>query len=173
MKLTALLFAFTTVVSMATGTRWVEVVFPTHVLFVDEGDSGGMTKVPCVTSSSSTFERQIGLLNSPYIPHHGNWNIPSDANLITLYGLSVSGAYDPKSDPKNPKLVITIDLTKAFRPDGYPFTVEEVVDKVKECVELNFDGATIEFRPKKEKQAESGRREVLTPAPHTTGHTDP
>ena len=27
--------------------------------------------------------------------------------------------------------------------------------------------------PTKKKEAESGRREVLTPAPHTTGHTDP
>ncbi|MCP5543199.1 MAG: hypothetical protein H7A49_04760 [Akkermansiaceae bacterium] len=156
MKPIALILAFTTVVSWATGTRWVTVYLPTHVLFVDEGSAGGMTNVPCVDSSSATFERTISLLNSPYVPHHSRWNIPSDTNLITLYGLSVSGAYDPRSDPKNPKLVITIDLAKASRPADYPFTINEVLEQVKECVKLNFDGAAIEVLLRKEKEEEQG-----------------
>ena len=154
MKLVALVLALSTIISWGSGTRWTKVHLPTHVLYVDEGPSGGMTEVPCVSSSTATFERQNGLLNSPYVPHHSNWNVPADTNLITLYRFSVSGAYDVKSDPKNPKLIITIDLTNALRPEGYPFTVDEVAEKVKECVKLNFNEATIIVRPKSEKEGE-------------------
>jgi hypothetical protein len=153
MKLIALILALSGSVSWGTDTKWTTLHYPTHVLFVDEGPSVGMTVVPYVTSSSSsTCDGRIRLLNSPYVPLHDNWNAPADANLITLYGFNLSGVYDVKSDPKNPKLIITIDLTKALRPEGYPFTVDEVAEKVKECVKLNFNEATIVVRPKSEKE---------------------
>jgi hypothetical protein len=168
MTLIALVFALSTIVSWGSGTRWIKVHLPTHVLYVDEGSSGGMTEVPCVDSSTASFERTIGLLNSPYIPHHCNWNVPADTNLITIYRFSVSGAYDVKSNPKNPKLIITIDLTKALRPEGYPFTVNEVADKVEECVKLNFNEATIVVRPESEKEGE----QVGTGQPATRSESD-
>lgn len=137
-------------VSWGSGTRWTTVFLPTHVLYVDEGPSGGMTEVPCVSSARPGYEEQIGLLNTPYMPHHGTWNIPADANLITLYGLTVSGSYDVKNDPKNPKLIITIDCSKAVRPKHYPFSVDEVVEKVKACVKLNVKPSTIKVVQKRE-----------------------
>ena len=151
MKLIALILAFSSITSWGTGTRWTTVNLPTHVLYVDEGPSGGITKVPCITSASATFERTISLMNAPYVPHHVTWNVPGDVNLITLYGLSVSGVYDLKGDPKAPQLIITIDLTKSVHPKGYSFSVDEVVEKVKACIELNFKPKTIKVRPKENK----------------------
>ena len=133
MKLVALILTLTTAVSMATGTRWIAVQLPTHVLYVDEGPPGGITEVPCVTSASATFERTLSLMNSPYTPHHLTWNHPSDVNLISLYGLKISGKYDTETNPDNPKLHIVIDLTKSAKPEGYPFSVAEVVEKVSVC----------------------------------------
>ena len=156
MKLFALMLALSSVVSFGSGTRWITVDLPTHVLHVDEGDSGGVTKLPCVTSSSTSFERQIGLMNSPYIPHHTNWNIPADVNLISLYGIKVSGVFDLKNDPKSPKLIIVIDCAKSVRPEGYPYTVDEVVEKVKRCVKLNFHSEGIQVLLKKDKGEEKG-----------------
>ncbi|MGJ8696206.1 MAG: hypothetical protein ACSHYF_07800 [Verrucomicrobiaceae bacterium] len=156
MKLISLIFTLSSVVSWGSGTGWITVHLPTHVLFVDEGPPGGVTEVPCVTSASSSFERVIGLMNSPYVPHHTVWNVPADTNLITLYGLIVSGAYDMKSDPKNPKLVITIDCANSVRPKGYPFSIDEVVEKVKACVTLNFNPETIKVRPKRNKEERVG-----------------
>ena len=158
MKLITFIFALSCLASFGTGTRWITVHLPTHVMFVDEGPPGGITEVPCVSSSTTSFEREIGLMNLPYVPHHGVWNVPADTNLITLYGLTVSGAYDLKTDPKNPKLIITIDCAKSDRPKGYPFTVDEVVEKVKACVKLNFDTTTIKVRPKKEGEQEEADR---------------
>ena len=104
--------------------------------------------MPCVTSSTASYERVIGLMNSPYIPHHANWNVPADANLITLYGLTVSGKYDEKGDPKNPKLIITIHCAKSTSPKGYPFTLDEVLEKVKASVKLNLNTEEIVVLPK-------------------------
>ena len=156
MKLIALILALSSIELWGTGTRWITVYLPTHVLHVDEGSPGGMTKVPCVTSASATFERGIGLMNSPYVPHHSDWNIPADTNLITLYGLTVSGAYDMKNDPRNPRLVITIDCANSVRPKEYPFSIDEVVEKMKACVKLNFNPETIKVRPKRKKGGEQG-----------------
>ena len=38
---------------------------------------------------------------------------------------------------------------------------------------LSDGGVTVEFGAYTNTTAELGKREVLTPAPHTTGHTDP
>jgi len=162
MKLIALMFALSSVVSLGTGTRWTTVHLPIHVLYVDEGPSGGMTEVPCVTSHIDVFERRIGLMNSVYVPHYARWNIPTDANLITLYGLTVSMTFDMKSDPKNPKRTIVIDCENSVRPKGYPFSVDEVVEKVKAGVKLNLNPETIKVRLKKEKEGEDSADQHAT-----------
>ena len=154
MKLITLILVLSSLTAWGTGTRWISVHLPTHVLHVDEGPPGGITKVPCVTSASASFERGIGLMNSPYVPHHSVWNVPADTNLITLYGLNISGAYDLKSDPQEPKLIITIDCTKSVHPKGYPFSIDQVVEKVKACVKLNFNPETIKVLRTKEKDGE-------------------
>ena len=154
MKLVALLLVLSSLASLGTGTRWITVSLPTYVLYVDEGPSGGVTKVPCVTSSSSSFERVIALMNLPYTPHHGSWNNPADTNLVTLYGITISGSHDVESDPAKPKLNIIIDCAKSSRPKGYPFSIDEVLEKVKVCVRLNFDPDTIRVRPNRKKTGE-------------------
>ena len=161
MKLIALLLAFSSVVSWGSGTRWITVHLPTHVLYIDEGAPGGITEVPCVTSSSSTFERTIALMNAPYVPHHTNWNVRADTNLITLYRITILGVLDLESDPKDPKLIITIDCSNSVVPDGYNFSLDEVVEKVRQCVTLNLNPEEIKVIPKEEKK--ENKAEMATP----------
>lgn len=141
MKYFTLILLISTITSWGSGTRWINVSLPTHVLFVDEGDSGGVTEVPCVTSSSSSFERIVSVMNLPYIPHHGNWNQPKDTNLVTLYKISISGRIHGESEKR--MLEITIDCRKAVRPEGYPFTIDEVIGQVKKCVKSNLNPYSI------------------------------
>lgn len=103
--------------------------------------------MPCVTSTN--VDKAVGLMNSSYVPHHSNWNIPADSNLITLYGLTISVRCDMKSDPKKPKRIVIIDCEKSVVPKGYPFSMDEVVEKVKACVKLNFGTEEIKVLSKK------------------------
>ena len=132
------------IVAYSGQTRREGVYLPTYVLYIEEGEAFEMTYVPIVTSSTSApFAVGIGMMNTPYTPHHGAWNVPGDTNLITLYGITVSSTYDPTKDWKKQKPVIIIDCKNANKPDGYTLTIEEVVVKVTECSELNFKGKEV------------------------------
>ena len=150
MKLLALLLAFSSITLWGSGTRWATVHLPVHVLFIDEGPPGGITEVPIVTSETATFERVINVMNAPYVPHHTNWNVPSDTNLITLYGITITGAVDKESDPKDRKIIVTIDCSNSVIPNGYGLTLDQVVEKVRECVTLNLNPEETIVIPKKD-----------------------
>jgi len=75
-------------------------------------------------------------MNHAYIPHHdGSWNSKQDVNLISVYGFKLS--YKQIEGSKNYRL--TIDASKAKAPEGYPFSVQQVLDRIKICAPLNFD----------------------------------
>lgn len=146
MKFIVLFLILSSLISSGTGTRWITVYLPVHVLDVDEGEPGGVIGVHCVTSASASFERTLAIMNTPYIPHHTTWNDPADANLISLYGIQISGAPDPDSE----KLIITIDCTQAAQPKRYPLSVDKVAEKVKECVKKNLHAQEVIVLPVKE-----------------------
>ena len=100
-------------------------------------------------------------MNAPYVPHHTNWNVPADTNLITLYRITISGALDLEGDPKDPKLIITIDCSDSVVPAGYNFTLGEVVEKVRQCVTLNLKPEKIKLIPKEKKK--ENKAEMATP----------
>jgi hypothetical protein len=55
--------------------------------------------------------------------------------LISVYGFKLS--YKQIEGSKNYRL--TIDASKAKAPEGYPFSVQQVLDRIKICAPLNFD----------------------------------
>ena len=59
---------------------------------------------------------------------------PHDVNLASLYHIRVNGTY--KEDGKD--ILVTVDASKATRPDGYPFTVEQLIEAVVTCVKIMY-----------------------------------
>jgi hypothetical protein len=117
-----------------------------------ESDSRiSIVAVPYVTFHADP-EWLFSALSKPFVPPtDGTWK-PEDVNLASVYGLVVSGDY--KKDGMD--LVVTIDATKAVAPEGYPFTVEQVIDAVVTCAKIAYpprpaDEGKLEFvikRPK-------------------------
>ena len=91
--------------------------------------------VPFVTSYASP-EAVLGAMSLPYRPHHdASWKTQEDINLISVYGFQL--AYAPILGTKDYRL--TIDASKAKAPKGYPFTVQDVLEKIKLCAPLNYN----------------------------------
>ena len=60
-----------------------------------------------------------------------------DVNLVSLYKIEVSGESKPRTNKGGTyDIEVTIDLSKAAVPEGYPFTIEQVTDAVVTCVKL-------------------------------------
>ncbi len=90
--------------------------------------------IPFATAYSSP-EWLFSAISSPFIPAtDGSWRDPSDINLASIYGIKVSGTY--KENNKDVEAII--DLTNAKKPEGYPFSIEEVAEQVKKCVTLMY-----------------------------------
>jgi hypothetical protein len=90
--------------------------------------------VPFATSHADP-EWRFTAISKPFIPAtDGSWNQPHDVNLASLYGIKVEGASVADSQDVN----VTIDATKAKVPEGYPFTLAQVIDSVTTCVKLMY-----------------------------------
>lgn len=84
------------------------------------------------TAYPETFFEAIHL---PFIPAtNGSWTEPSDVNMTSVYGIKVSA--EEEAGHEIPEWKITIDASAARQPEGYPFTVEQVVDATLTCVKL-------------------------------------
>ncbi len=80
-------------------------------------------------------EWRFTAISKPFIPPaDGSWQKPHDVNLASLYGIKVQG----DSPPDSQDLHVTIDATKAKVPEGYPFTLAQVIDSVTTCVKLMY-----------------------------------
>ena len=88
--------------------------------------------VPLVTHASDP-EWRFAAICAPFIPP-GSWRQPHDVNLASLYHIKVNGTY--KEDGKD--ILVTVDASKATQPDGYPFTVEQVIEAVVTCVKIMY-----------------------------------
>ena len=91
--------------------------------------------VPFVTSYASP-EALLGAMSLPYRPHHDeSWKTREDINLISVYGFKLSNAPIPCT--KDYRLII--DASGAKTPDGYPFSVQDVLEKIKLCAPQNYN----------------------------------
>jgi hypothetical protein len=86
-------------------------------------------------SRHSDPEWRFTAISEPFIPPtDGSWQKPHDVNLTSLYGIKVRGISVADSHDVN----VTIDATKAKVPEGYTFTIAEVIDSVTSCVKLMY-----------------------------------
>lgn len=146
-----LLFAFATSV-LGSELRLTSVVQPLY-LHGSESDSViSFTQVPHVTFQADP-EWRFPAIATPFIPPTSGTKPATDVNLVSLYRIAIS--VDSNDDGK--KLTVTIDATKAVLPEGYPFTIEQVIDAAATCVKTMYpprplDEGTLEITIKRPKQ---------------------
>ncbi|GEP41287.1 hypothetical protein [Brevifollis gellanilyticus] len=93
-----------------------------------------ITDVP-VASSGSYPESFFAAIHTPFTPPtDGSWKEPENVNMTSLYGIRVSAELDSAGDVELWK--ITVDASKAKQPEGYPFTVAQVLDATVTCVKI-------------------------------------
>ena len=77
-------------------------------------------------------ECRYSAIATPYIPPVVGDSKPGDINMVSKYRIAIEAAYAED----NKLMVVTIDATKAIRPEDYPFTIDEIIDAVTTCVKL-------------------------------------
>lgn len=88
--------------------------------------------VPFVSAWSAP-EATFAAISRPFIPlSDDSWKEREDVNVVSVYGLRVSAA-DESTDSLS-HWIITIDASAAKRPEGYPFTLEQVIDATTHCI---------------------------------------
>ena len=110
-----------------------------QVLYLYGAETDCVMKIVDVPFASGYSDPEwfFAAISEPFVPPtDGSWKEPSDVNLASLYGISVRGTYTNKKDSND--VEVTIDLTKAKVPEGYPFTLEQVTEQVKKCAELMY-----------------------------------
>ena len=119
--------------SLGSTTTFLVVKMP--VCLIDEGDSSPpilILDVPVLRSHGAP-ESEFGFICSEYKPHSAaKWVEPYNVNVAAMYGITIDGALSPKKD----QLTITIDASKAKKPEDMEHSVDEVVDAVEKCVRL-------------------------------------
>jgi hypothetical protein len=77
-------------------------------------------------------EWRYSALATPYFPPVVGDSKPGDINIVSKYRIAIEAGYAED----NKTMVVTIDATKAVRPEDYPFTIDEVIDAATTCVKL-------------------------------------
>jgi hypothetical protein len=101
---------------------------------------------------SSEPEWRGAAMSRPYIPPAIEANHqPGDINLLSLYGVEVSAdlVVDEAKRTSGPDVTVTIDASRAARPDGYPFSIEDVIEAARACVGMNipdFKGRSVHVK---------------------------
>lgn len=118
-------------VAAATVLRISKVTLPLYLHGSDTDVEISFESVP-IASSLSDPESMYSAIAKPYIPpSQGPWK-PVDINVASLYKIAI--AVQVPEEGKD--TVVTIDASKASRPEDYPFTIDQVIDAVSTCVKI-------------------------------------
>jgi len=115
------------------------------IYFKEAGSASSIrvSDVPFVSRRSEP-EWRFAAIGMPFIPpSDGSWKKPHDLNLASLYNIKVNAVRAANYWD----VTVTIDATKAKVPEGYGFTIDQVVDSVTTCVKL-MSPNTPEVSPK-------------------------
>lgn len=83
-----------------------------------------------IVSASSV--QPYGYINVPFVPPSVTGKPGTDVNLASLYHIGI----DTEEDGKGNKMEVVIDASAAKVPDGYPFSIEQVIDAMTTCVKI-------------------------------------
>jgi hypothetical protein len=114
--------------------RLDSVSLPLYLHGSEEDSKTSIRPVPFATFWSDPEWRFLAIATPFVPPRGGDAAKSSDVNLTSLYGIAVEGNYKEKGKD----IVVKINASKAVQPEGYPFTVEQVIDAVTTCVKLMY-----------------------------------
>lgn len=133
MKIAFPLLLVTMQLSLASELRLTSVTQPLY-LHGSESDSRiAFESVPYVTFAADP-EWRFSAISVPFIPPTGGSWRAHDVNLASIYHIVVDGTYADNGKD----MLVTIDASKAARPEGYPFSIEQVIDAVATCVKIMY-----------------------------------
>ncbi|MEN8200584.1 MAG: hypothetical protein ABFR63_10990, partial [Thermodesulfobacteriota bacterium] len=114
-------------------------VYQPLYLHGSEDDAVIRIKEVPIASYYSDPEWRFSAICLPYVPpSHDPKKSYGNVNLASLYGITVHGTYIVGA---HPDVKVVVDATKARVPEGYPFSIDQVVDSVVACVRLMFPSA--------------------------------
>ena len=100
----------------------------------DEDPVIRISDVPIVSFYADP-EWRFSAISKPFVPAtDGGVKTPGDVNLISLYGVKITGTYAKG----NQDMEVVIDASAARIPEGYPFTIAQVTDAAATCVKLMY-----------------------------------
>jgi hypothetical protein len=120
--------------SEATTLGMLTVKMPLYLHGSDGDPIIQIADVPFVSSYAAP-EGTYAAITRPFTPpSDGSWKDKEDVNIASVYGIKVEATEDSESEV--PHLIITVNVSAAKVPEGYPFTVQQVTDAVVTCVRL-------------------------------------
>jgi hypothetical protein len=120
-----------TPLALASILRIQAVVLPLYLHGAETDTEISFESVQFVTAHSDP-EVRYSAIETPYIPPVIGDSKPGDINMVSKYRIAIEAAYAED----NKTMVVTIDATKAVRPEGFPFTIDEIIDAATTCVKL-------------------------------------
>jgi hypothetical protein len=134
MKIILFVLACVVLSAQATTLGLMTVKMPVY-LHGSDGDSLiEIIDVP-VMNAGAVPESIYGAITHSFVPTSvSEWVKPENVNVAFEYGIRAS--MEEKGEADIPNWIITVDASAAKRPDGYPFTIEQVTDAVVTCVKL-------------------------------------
>jgi hypothetical protein len=127
-------FILLTTLGSATELAMVIVKQPLYLHGSDSDVQIRIVDVP-VAYSTSHPESYFAAIHLPFTPAtNGSWKRPTDVNMVSVYGIEVSASEG--STNSVPEWKITINASAAKQPDGYPFTIDQVIDATMTCIKV-------------------------------------
>jgi len=133
MKIVFPLLLVTVHMSFASELGLTSVTQPLYLHGSESDPRIAFESVPYVTSASDP-EWRFSAISVPFIPPTGGSWRAHDVNLASIYHIAVDGTYAENGKD----LLVNVDASKAAQPEGYPFSVEQVVDAVVTCVKIMY-----------------------------------
>jgi len=110
------------------------VKMPLYLHGGDESPGLRITDVPFVSYFADP-EWRFSAISKAFVPaSDGGWKTPGDVNLVSLYGVKVTGTYAGN----NRDMEVVIDASAAKVPEGYPFTIVQITDAAATCAKLMY-----------------------------------
>lgn len=134
MKAFLLAFTFLVLPAHATSLGLLMVKMPIYLHGSDSDTQIQILDVPVMNASNSNEALYRAICHSFIPPNTSSRSTAPDINIASQYGIGVS--YEDVQVKDVFHVSITIDASTAERPEGYPFTIEQVADAVVTCVKM-------------------------------------
>lgn len=134
MKAIFLALSLAALPAYATTLGLLTVKMPVYLHGADEDAVIQIMDIP-VTNGSSTNEAKYGGICHAFVPPNlSSWVKPANINIAHEYG--IHAMMEERQENGTHQWIITVDASSAQRPEGYPFTIEQVTDAVMTCARL-------------------------------------